>query len=303
MISISHLSSEFFWITFFALEYLMPKQDVLRMLEFFRILNEINKPASLHTESLPYDILIPWPTDLKLTHSGKLDVCVTLGKLIQPVTWSLSFSFTSLGLGHRPSGKCWKWASFVVRTFQSIFGCQKLFCYYTLFFKFAVAVHEQTAAIIHGIKCDGRQSTKMMFRLLFFTGFPRLKKIGNCNNSRCREYIIVNRLRFALRLICKKISQPIETLQRGSLAQSLTWFNVNQETSEYFMTLSSIVQLSHELTSNSHIIARPSAGFPAIIMVPPISSNQLCNMPHLHRLVSHFVVGRLSAVGVAKTNI
>lgn len=180
-------------------------------------------------KSLPYDILIPWPTDLKLTHSGKLDVCVTLGKLIQPVTWSLSFSFTSLGLGHRPSGKCWKWASFVVRTFQSIFGCQKLFCYYTLFFKFAVAVHEQTAAIIHGIKCDGRQSTKMMFRLLFFTGFPRLKKIGNCNNSRCREYIIVNRLRFALRLICKKISQPIETLQRGPLAQSLTWFNVNQE--------------------------------------------------------------------------
>jgi hypothetical protein len=136
-----------------------------------------------------------------------------------------------------------------------------------------------------------------------FYSFSASKKIGNCNNSRCREYIIVNRLRFALRLICQKFSQPIETLQRRSLAQYLTWFNANQEKSEYFMTLSSIVQLSHELTSNGHIIARPSAGFPAIIMVPPISSNQLCNMHHLHRLVSHFVVGRLSAVGVAKTNI
>jgi hypothetical protein len=142
---------------------------------------------------------------------------------------------------------------------------------------------------------------------LVFYSFSASKKIGNCNNSRCREYIIVNRLRFALRLICNKNFQTIETLQRGSLVQYLTWFNANQETSEYFMTLSSIVhdvQLSHELTSNSHIIAQPSAGFPAIIMlVPPISSNQLCNMHHLHRLVSHFVVGRLSAVGVAKTNI
>jgi hypothetical protein len=61
-------------------------------------------------------------------------------------------------------------------TFQSIYVFQKLFCYYALF-KFAVVVHEQTAAIIRGIKCDGRQSTKMMFRLLFFTRFPRPKKL------------------------------------------------------------------------------------------------------------------------------
>jgi hypothetical protein len=83
-------------------------------------------------KSLAYDILIPWPTDLKLTHSGKLDVCDAREN--HPIASDMKFIFFVHITWPRPP-TIWQMLEMgvVCCTFQSIFGCQKLFCYYALF--------------------------------------------------------------------------------------------------------------------------------------------------------------------------